>query len=210
MHACSAWKGPYCIRVAIKSIELYLNIRVNINIIRIIRHNLKTLQIRTIEGSLVTFLFLKPKTYYFFYAKKTTCESCAAKIIYVLFWKRNLRRIKTENGSCIVQRKKFEEVKLDCCRNQGIKIKNTRFAEYQKDLKGCELSSSSPSSSCRPAAAAGRGLLAAVRRHSLSTAASSGSPGASSASSAAASSRGSASGAPVRLETAPVVLPSWN
>ncbi len=69
------------------------------------------------------------------------------------------------------------------------------------DLKRCGMDSSYPSSSCRTAAAAARGLMAAVRRRS---------PRASPASSAAATSRGSASGAPVRLETAPVVFPSWN
>jgi hypothetical protein len=110
-----------------KSIELYLNIRVNINIIRIIRHNLKTLQIRTIEGSLVTFLFLQPKSINFLMQKRRLVKVARQGLFMFCFEKRKLRRIKFEIYSCFLQRKKFKEIEIGLLQKSKDKDKKTRY-----------------------------------------------------------------------------------
>ena len=110
-----------------KSIELYLNIRVNINIIRIIRHNLKTLQIRTIEGSLVTFLFLQPKSINFLMQKRRLVKVARQGLFMFCFEKRKLRRIKIEIYSCFLQRKKFKEIEIRLLQKSKDKDKKTRY-----------------------------------------------------------------------------------
>ena len=110
-----------------KSIELYLNIRVNINIIRIIRHNLKTLQIRTIEGSLVTFLFLQPKSINFLMQKRRLVKVARQGLFMFCFEKRKLRRIKFEIYSCFLQRKKFKEIEIRLLQKSKDKDKKTRY-----------------------------------------------------------------------------------
>ena len=110
-----------------KSIELYLNIRVNINIIRIIRHNLKTLQIRTIEGSLVTFLFLQPKSINFLMQKRQLVKVARQGLFMFYFEKRKLRRIKFEIYSCFLQRKKFKEIEIGLLQKSKDKDKKTRY-----------------------------------------------------------------------------------